>query len=165
MSYGQKHVLWGHSDPDLWPPNSNQFILVFKWMLHQIPSRPSWNRQAQGHSDPDLWPPNSNQFFLESNCTFVPNLKKIALRCSWDIAFTSMRQMRSQWLWLLIYDHQNLSSLYLMCKWTFVPDLKKIPQDILEIWRSQEWDGRTTWNTMPLTMAITGAEAFKLWRT
>ncbi len=57
LSYGQKHVLWGHSD--LWPPNSDQFVVESEWTfvlnlkkcLHGVPERSrsrEWDRQMYG---------------------------------------------------------------------------------------------------------------------
>lgn len=47
------------------------------------------------------------------------------------------------WPWPLTYDHQNLVSASL--SWMFVTNLKKFPQGIFEMLRSQESDRRTTW--------------------
>lgn len=67
LSYGQKHILWGHSDLDLYPPNSHQFIIESEWMFAsylkkfpqgvvEISHSQEWDKHL-GKSDIDLWLP------------------------------------------------------------------------------------------------------------
>ena len=63
MSYGQKHVLWGHSDLDLWRPHFNQFKLKsertfipdVKNSSPGVPDILPSLKWTGGHSDIDLW--------------------------------------------------------------------------------------------------------------
>ena len=74
-------------DTDLWPPNFNQVILQSNWMfLPDVMKFPlgipdiSYSEQS--------WPSNmkrSNHLSFESKWMFVPNLKEILSRWSWDI--------------------------------------------------------------------------------
>lgn len=84
---------------------------------------------------------------FEPKWTFVPKLKEICSRFSWDIAFTRMRKMQGHTeldLWL--------PKSILESKWTFAPYLRKFPLGILEIYRIHEngMDGVTVTLTFSL---------------
>ena len=79
-----RHILWGHHDPDIWLPKSEQHILESKWMsvpnlkgfLEGLPEISPYKATNLLWGHLDLWPPKSNQFIHEFHWILVPNLKK-----------------------------------------------------------------------------------------
>ena len=59
----------------------------------------------------------------------------------------------------------NSNNFTLKSKWTFVPNLKKFPWDIVKISRSQQWDGRTGGQQENIMPTSTGChQLWKIWK-
>ena len=135
---------WGHSD--LWPPKSNQLIFHSKCTFV-----PNVKKSAQGVPEISLsqeWDGHEvtvtfDHQNLISSC-LSPSGRFSQILRNLIRAFPRYHEngtdVRSQWpdLWLPKFNQFMLES-----RWTFMPNLKKLPPSIPEISRSREWHGRT----------------------
>lgn len=76
-SYGQKRVLWGHSDRDHWPPKYNQFIFETNWMLvTSLKNIPHGIPEISRSSEWDRWTNWLSQAWTHNELHTLSNLQR-----------------------------------------------------------------------------------------